>query len=104
MQLQSALTKLPGVVDAGVAMATEANLAILAGNGLLPDKTGVWSNDSGRIGKLKPDAVMLTKPFREAGYLTLGTGKLLHGGGGTLFEDYFGTEQRWSPLPNRKSV
>ncbi len=37
MRLQSALAKLPAVADAGVAMATEANLAILAGNGLLPD-------------------------------------------------------------------
>ncbi len=37
MQLQSALTKLPGVLDAGVVMATEANLALLDATGLLTD-------------------------------------------------------------------
>ncbi len=36
MRLQSALSQLPGVADAGVAMATEANLALLEANGLLP--------------------------------------------------------------------
>jgi len=37
MQLQRALTALPGVLDAGVVMATPANLDVLAASGLLPD-------------------------------------------------------------------
>jgi FdrA protein len=36
MQLQRALAALPGVLDAGVAMATPANLAVLAASGLAP--------------------------------------------------------------------
>jgi len=38
MQLQRALTGLPGVRDAGVVMATPANLELLAQNDLLPDR------------------------------------------------------------------
>ncbi len=45
MRLQSALAKLPGVADAGVAMATEANLAILGANGLLPDGAEAVAED-----------------------------------------------------------
>jgi FdrA protein len=37
MRLQRALAELPGVEDAGVVMATDANLAILGANGLLPE-------------------------------------------------------------------
>ena len=36
MRLQAALAALPGILDAGVVMATPANLAILAASGLLP--------------------------------------------------------------------
>jgi len=35
MQLQSAMVKLPGVIDAGVVMATQANLDLLASSDLL---------------------------------------------------------------------
>ncbi len=45
MRLQSALAKLPGVVDAGVVMATEANLTLLASNALLPDGAAVAAED-----------------------------------------------------------
>lgn len=46
MQLQSALTQLPGVLDAGVVMATEANRALLEANGLLTDEAaGADAND-----------------------------------------------------------
>ncbi len=37
MQLQRGLLELPGVVDAGVVMATQANRELLASNNLLPD-------------------------------------------------------------------
>lgn len=68
-------------------------------SGLMPDKTGVWSNSSGSLSKRYPQAHLLSTAFGEAGYRTFGTGKLLHSGGGkTSFDDYFSTEQRWSPL------
>ncbi len=46
MQLQGALAKLPGVLDAGVVMGTPANLDLLAANGLLADElAGVRPDD-----------------------------------------------------------
>jgi arylsulfatase A-like enzyme len=72
-------------------------------SGLMPDKTGVWSNNSKSINKLKPDAVQLPSAFAKAGYATLGTGKLLHSGGKSSFEDYFSVEQRWSPFTKKQT-
>ncbi len=40
MQLQAGLARLPGVEDAGAVMGTEVNLAVLAGNDLLPEDLG----------------------------------------------------------------
>ncbi|MCP4201572.1 MAG: acyl-CoA synthetase FdrA [bacterium] len=46
MQLQSALAKLDGIEDAGVVMATEANLELLAAGALLPEAlSGVGPDD-----------------------------------------------------------
>lgn len=45
MQLQSALAGLQGVADSGAVMATEANLALLAANGLLPADAGAARPD-----------------------------------------------------------
>ena len=45
MRLQSSLAELPGVADAGVAMATEANLAILESNALLPEGAEAVAED-----------------------------------------------------------
>lgn len=45
MRLQSSLAGLPGVVDAGVVMATAANLALLESNGLLPEGAEVAPDD-----------------------------------------------------------
>lgn len=46
MQLQSSLAKLDGIDDAGVVMATEANLELLAAGGLQPDAlAGVGPDD-----------------------------------------------------------
>jgi arylsulfatase A-like enzyme len=70
-------------------------------SGQMPQVTGVWSNQSGSIHKLHPDANLLPATFTQAGYRTLGTGKLLHSGGKAAFDEYFGTEQRWSPLSKR---
>lgn len=45
MQLQRALAGLPGVLDAGVVMATEANRELLAVSGLLPDAVEAGADD-----------------------------------------------------------
>lgn len=46
MQLQRSLAALPGVLDAGVAMATPANRELLAASGLMPeDETAAGAND-----------------------------------------------------------
>ena len=67
-------------------------------SGLRPRNTGVWSNGSSSLGKLQPDALLLTQAFAKAGYQTLGTGKLLHQKKSSPVDEYFGVEQRWSPL------
>jgi arylsulfatase A-like enzyme len=64
----------------------------------MPDKTGVWSNNSGGIGKESPESKLLPFAFKDVGYETFGTGKLLGRGDNTIYDNYFGPEQRWSPL------
>ena len=72
--------------------------AVLSGQ--LPFRTGVWSNGSKKLLTQHPAAVVLPRAFQQAGYQTLGTGKVLHGSTETraIFEESFITEQRWSPL------
>ena len=65
----------------------------------MPERTGVWSNNSARIEKAAPKAVLLSHAFQNAGYQTLGTGKMLHGKGEGLFGEFYGVNQRWSPFP-----
>ncbi|MCB9874514.1 MAG: sulfatase [Planctomycetaceae bacterium] len=67
-------------------------------SGRMPNVTGVWSNENAGIGKLAPDALLLSQAFARSGYRTLGTGKLLHNGGKAIFDEYFAVDQRWSPL------
>ena len=45
MQLQKALAELPGVADAGVVMATEANKELLAAGDLLPANVSAKADD-----------------------------------------------------------
>lgn len=71
--------------------------------GLMPDKTGVWSNESKSLAKLAPEAAKLPEPFASAGYRTLGTGKLLHDRASDAFADYFQVHQRWSPISHQQS-
>ena len=66
--------------------------------GLMPRVTGVWSNRSGSLARNYPSAVQLTESFSNAGYQVLGTGKLLHSKGLKGVDEFFKTEQRWSPL------
>ena len=67
-------------------------------SGRMPDVTGVWSNQSGSLARRYPKARLLSTAFGESGYRTLGAGKLLHSRGGKSFGEYFGVNQRWSPL------
>ena len=69
-------------------------------SGQMPMKTGVWSNRSKRLMQLHPDMFVLPRAMKTAGYVTLGSGKLLHskGSGGSIFDEYLSVEQRWSPL------
>ena len=68
-------------------------------SGLMPARTGVWSNDSHRIDVASPKTVLLPHLFRNEGYETLGTGKMLHGKVTGLFEESYNVNQRWSPFP-----
>ena len=56
MRLQSSLAKLSGVVDAGVVMATAANLALLESNGLLPPGAEASPDDLLIVVKAESDA------------------------------------------------
>lgn len=70
-------------------------------SGRLPAVTGVWSNQSGPLSRLFPNARLLPVSFGRSGYQTLGTGKLLHSGGKAGFDEYYSVGQRWSPLPKK---
>ncbi len=70
-------------------------------SGRMPSVTGVWSNQSGSLDQLYPNARLLPTAFSQSGYQTFGTGKLLHSGGKASFDEYFTMEQRWSPLPKK---
>ncbi|MCH7685412.1 MAG: sulfatase [Planctomycetes bacterium] len=69
-------------------------------SGKMPYHTGIWSNDSPRLLRKHPNLLLLPGAFKKAGYLTLGTGKLLHSRSAnkTLFDRHFNPEQRWSPF------
>ena len=67
-------------------------------SGRMPNITGVWSNQSGPLSKKYPEGRTLTTAFGRAGYRTLGTGKLLHTGGRSDFDEYYSVGQRWSPF------
>lgn len=74
-------------------------------SGQMPSKTNVWSNETKRLMQLHPDMMVLPRAMKRAGYVTLGTGKLLHSSGlaDTIFDRYHNVAQRWSPL-TKKSV
>ena len=70
--------------------------AVLCGR--YPDETGVFSNWGKTQGKPPAKELQLPLHFAAAGYETLGTGKIYHAKGPRYFDDYFETEQRWSPF------
>lgn len=57
MQLQRGLIGLPGVIDAGVVMATPANRDLLAANGLLPDSVTASPDDLLIVVKAENDSL-----------------------------------------------
>ncbi|MEW6305486.1 MAG: sulfatase [Verrucomicrobiota bacterium] len=67
-------------------------------SGRQPFETGVLANDEKAIRKLHPNLVLLPQHFKQAGYHTLGTGKLLHQKSTGLCDEEFFPEQRWSPF------
>lgn len=70
-------------------------------SGMMPWKTGVWSNNSKKLFQMQPDAQVIPRAFSDAGYATLGTGKLMHSSGTAnrvMFDQHFNPEQRWSPF------
>ena len=71
-------------------------------SGRQPFETGVFANDETNIRQVRPDLVLLPQPFQQAGYRTLGTGKLLHHSSRGLFDEEFFPEQRWSPFDPRQ--
>jgi arylsulfatase A-like enzyme len=70
--------------------------------GMMPNKTGVWSNETGSLSDLQPNAVKLPDSFIAAGYHATGAGKLIHDSSDKnhpALPDYNYFEQRWSPIP-----
>ena len=70
-------------------------------SGKMPWKTGIWSNKSKKLFQQHPDAQVIPRAFSDAGYVTLGTGKLMHSSGTAnrvMFDHHFNPEQRWSPF------
>ncbi|MCH9653220.1 MAG: sulfatase [Planctomycetes bacterium] len=75
-------------------------------SGKMPWKTGVWSNKSKKLFRRHPKIKVLPRAFSDAGYVTLGTGKMMHSGAAAnrvMFDQHFDVHQRWSPF-TRKSV
>ena len=65
-------------------------------SGRMPNASGVWSNDSPKLGRLQPTWQTLPEAFQASGYQTIGTGKL--SGEKSRFAKKYDVEQRWSPL------
>jgi arylsulfatase A-like enzyme len=68
--------------------------------GRQPFETGIYGN-TGDIRTVRPDLLLIPQHFKQAGYRTYGTGKLLHHKSTGLFDEEFYPEQRWSPFEPR---
>lgn len=74
-------------------------------SGMMPWKTGVWSNQSKKLFQQHPEANVIPRVLSNAGYETLGTGKLMHSSGkanSVMFHQHFNPEQRWSPFSRQQ--
>src|SRR3954467_15196983 len=67
-------------------------------SGRQPFETGVFANDESNIRTKRPDLVLIPQHFKNAGYRTFGTGKLLHQTSRGLFDEEFFPDLRWGPL------
>lgn len=65
--------------------------------GLLPIHNGVYGNGQ-KLEKMMPNAPVLPLDLRSQGYYTMGTGKLLHGKSGKMFDEYGPTYNKWRPI------
>jgi arylsulfatase A-like enzyme len=66
-------------------------------SGLSPVHTGVYGNGQ-KIEKEKPDAVFLPQDLADQGYVTMGTGKLLHGKSAPMLQEYGPGFDKWWPI------
>ncbi|MEY4938317.1 MAG: Choline-sulfatase [Verrucomicrobiota bacterium] len=66
-------------------------------SGRQPFATGVYYNDR-NIRTEHPGVVLLPEHFRQGGYRTFGTGKLLHHTAPGVYDEQFHPEQQWSPF------
>ena len=67
-------------------------------SGRYPDQTGVFSNWGKTKGKAPDKSWQMPLHFAASGYETLGAGKLYHSASPQFFDDYYNTENRWSPF------
>ena len=72
-------------------------------SGLSPRRTEIYGNKSPNLLSRVDVSKLLPAHFSAAGYETLGTGKLLHGGGEEIFDRGYATEQRWSPFTREQT-
>ena len=72
-------------------------------SGRHPFETGVYANVGSNIHAEHPELVLLPRHFKEAGYRTFGTGKLLHQPTPALFDENFYPEQYLSPFTPRQT-
>lgn len=70
-------------------------------SGLSPVNNGVYGNGQ-RIEKTKPDAVFLPQDLAAQGYVTMGTGKLLHGKSENMLDEYGPGFNKWWPITDEE--
>ncbi len=72
-------------------------------SGRYPDQTGVFSNWGKTKGKAPAKSLQMPLHFSASGYETLGAGKLYHSASPEFFDDYYDTENRWSPFTQEQA-
>ncbi|MEN3940656.1 sulfatase [Prosthecobacter sp. SYSU 5D2] len=72
-------------------------------SGRYPDQTGVFSNWGETKGKPPAESLQMPLHFSASGYETLGAGKLYHSASPQFFDDYYDTENRWSPFTREQA-
>jgi arylsulfatase A-like enzyme len=73
-------------------------------SGLLPIHNGVYGNGQ-KIERTMPDAELLPLDLKKQGYITMGTGKLLHGKSQRMFDEYGPDYDKWMPiLPDERTI